>query len=255
VPLTVGEFERLRLVLSTFQDGSGWQKINGSTVVGFRQFERALAEIINGRADEGKAVFDVLANRTVNGKASVVGFSCKLKRALEDTAKRGTVYIEVSNAVSQFAKHLATVGLHDPTDYVANAAKAGQAVLDWIGLLHAADAQKRGFDLAGSIYLILLYDKTANNFQLFEFPANAFLNGQGVAWTAAASHLCGKLDGSVAIDYYWKAGQLKFYVPVALATWHSKVFQLEPLTAGAKTLLGRAGDMYQKLWVSAATLP
>ncbi len=253
--LSAGELERLRLVLSTFQDGSGWEKINGNSVVGFRQFERALAEIINGVADENKALFDVLADRATPAGIRRIGFSCKLKRALEATVRRQTVYIEVSNAVAQFKRHLATIGLHTVQDYVANPALAGQGVLDWIAHLHHQDALTRNIDLPSSVYVILLYDRTATHFQLFEIAANVFLSGTNLVWTSGGSHLSASLNGDAVIDYYWNAGQLKFYVPLALCTWHSPVFTLEPLPAAAKTLESRADDMFPALWAQAVQIP
>lgn len=243
------------MVLSTFQDGSGWEKINGQSVVGFRQFERALAEIVNGIAEENKAVFDVVANRKTSAGFRRIGFSCKLKRALEDTKRRNTVYIEVSNAVSQFKKHLTTINLRTVEEYAANPAQAGQGVLDWIRHLHHEDGRVRNIDLPNSVYFILLYDKNAAHFQLFEFPADVFLNGDGLKWTAGGSHLSATLKGQSVIDYYWSAGQLKFYVPLDLCTWQSPIFVLEPLPAGEKTLVGRADDMFPALWANAMQLP
>jgi hypothetical protein len=212
VGLSKGEFERLRLVLSTFSDGTGWEKIAGNTLVGYRQFERALAEVLNGYADENKALFDVVATRTTAKKSAQVGYSCKLKCALEATAKESTVYIEVSNAVSQFTKHLKAAGLNNETDYRANPQKAGDVLLDWIKILHHTDATTRSLDLPLSVYLVLLYNKNASQFQLFEFPADVFLNGSGLTWTVEGAHIRATLAGKKAIEFSPLGAQNELYI-------------------------------------------
>ncbi|MEW6739449.1 MAG: hypothetical protein ACOYU2_00250 [Nitrospirota bacterium] len=57
-PTTV---EKFRLLLSTYQDGSGMlaQK-QGRTLPGWRDFERAVAVAFNGESQENKFIFDVL---------------------------------------------------------------------------------------------------------------------------------------------------------------------------------------------------
>ncbi len=55
------EIERLRLVLSTYQDGTGMlaQK-SGTTLPGWRDFERSVALAFGGVAQESKFIFDIL---------------------------------------------------------------------------------------------------------------------------------------------------------------------------------------------------
>ena len=55
---TDSEVERIRLVLSTFQDGTGMN--DGGRRPGWRDFERAVAVVLNADAPESKFVFDVL---------------------------------------------------------------------------------------------------------------------------------------------------------------------------------------------------
>ena len=48
---TAGELERLRLILSTYQDGSGMLVLkDGTTIPGWRDFERAVAIAFGGQA-------------------------------------------------------------------------------------------------------------------------------------------------------------------------------------------------------------
>ncbi len=251
MPLTVGELERLRLILSTFQDGSGWEK--QGTRFGFRQFERAFASVVGGQADENKALFDVVAERTTSmGAIDRIGFSCKLRGKLRNATKH--IYIEVSNAVSQFDKHLQSLGLPNKDAYREDPTQAGKGVLQWIGSLHMRDAEARGIHLPESVYSVMLYDDKAGTFELFEIPIDILLSDV-VDWSATGNHLVAKIGSTVAIEYYWKAGQLKFYVPPSRVVWRSGVFTLEALPFGAKTLIVRAEEMFPVAWAKASSMP
>jgi len=60
-PPTPEEFERFRLILSTYQDGSGMLAMSDdSTWPGWRDFERTVAAAFGGVAQEDKSIFDVL---------------------------------------------------------------------------------------------------------------------------------------------------------------------------------------------------
>ena len=253
MPLTVGELERLRLVLSTFQDGSGWEKIEGSTLVGYRQFERALAEVLNGVARESKALFDVLATRATAAGNRLVGYSCKAKRELSPSGQR-EIYIEVGNAGSAYRKHLEKEGLRDPFDYAARPDVAGSQVLKYIEALHLADCAMTGASEQDSCYFVLLYDASGTHFECFEIPLDVMANAP-IAWTAPGQHVRGTLNGKKAVEYYWGVGQVKFYVPVTQATWRSGVFQMEPLAGSAKSLGARAEEAFPEAWRRASRLP
>jgi len=59
-PPTPQKFERFRLILSTYQDGTGMlAAANGRTLPGWRDFERAIALTFSGSAAENKDIFDV----------------------------------------------------------------------------------------------------------------------------------------------------------------------------------------------------
>ena len=64
-PLTEQEVEKIRLLLSVYQDGSGMLALdNGLSIPGWRDFERAVAAALGGKppkgeGQEGKNVFDV----------------------------------------------------------------------------------------------------------------------------------------------------------------------------------------------------
>src|SRR5574341_467475 len=103
------ELERLRLALSVFQDGSGWESIKKSKkeggdrvyYPGYRQFERTVADVFGGDAPENKGIFDVFI--PIPGTDKHFGVSCKMRSELNKALKDdGTVYIEMSNAAGEF---------------------------------------------------------------------------------------------------------------------------------------------------------
>ena len=101
--LSKNEVERLRLALSIFQDGTGWETIKpkkpgGERVyyAGYRQFERIVAEVFGGIAPENKGIFDVFI--PIAGTDTHYGISCKMRSELDKALKDGgRVYIEMSN--------------------------------------------------------------------------------------------------------------------------------------------------------------
>lgn len=59
--ITSSQVEKIRLILSTYQDGSGQLALSGNkTLPGWRDFERAAAFVFQGSAQESKAIYDVL---------------------------------------------------------------------------------------------------------------------------------------------------------------------------------------------------
>ena len=74
------EVEQIRLILSAYQDGSGMltQK-DGTTLPGWRDFERTVAIVFHGEAQENKAIFDVLVQKPEKPTMRF-GISCKMRR-------------------------------------------------------------------------------------------------------------------------------------------------------------------------------
>ena len=75
------EIEKLRLLLSTFQDGTGQlaQKKDVGTLPGWRDFERSVALAFGGEAQENKAIFDIL----IHDGNTYRGISCKMRCELK----------------------------------------------------------------------------------------------------------------------------------------------------------------------------
>lgn len=76
--LTSTQVERIRLILSTYQDGTGQLTLkSGTTLPGWRDFERAVAHSLAGIGQENKAIFDVLIPKP--GTNTFYGISCKMR--------------------------------------------------------------------------------------------------------------------------------------------------------------------------------
>ncbi len=94
------ELELLRLLLSTYQDGSGMLKPNEkweTTLPGWRDFERTCATTFSGIAVENKSFVDVIFPLTFNPN-TFYGIDCKMKQALDTADKMNKIYVEVTNA-------------------------------------------------------------------------------------------------------------------------------------------------------------
>lgn len=99
---TKSQIEKLRLVLSTYQDGTG-QLIfeSDKSLPGWRDFERSVAFVFRGGAQESKAIFDVLVPIESESE-TCYGISCKMRETLQIINKTGRVTVEVSNSAGKF---------------------------------------------------------------------------------------------------------------------------------------------------------
>ena len=66
---------------------------------GWRDFERTVAFVLGGQAQESKGIFDVILPSGVLGIK--YGISCKMRRELNRIDKLGRVAVEVSNAARE----------------------------------------------------------------------------------------------------------------------------------------------------------
>src|SRR5205823_12611324 len=101
---TGSETEQHRLALSSFRDGSGWEREEGgTTVAGWRQLERVVAEVFGGAAQENKGVFDVILPSDSSPNTDY-GISVKSKELSRRTAiadlldGTGRLYLELANS-------------------------------------------------------------------------------------------------------------------------------------------------------------
>lgn len=233
---TSAEFERLRLTLSTYRDGSGQLATSVGSMPGWRDFERAMAAVLGGRAVESKAVFDV----EVPTDGLPFGLSCKTS-----TLHRGaaTVLMELSNSAAKFMAHIAELGL-DPRDQYADAC---QAVIALIASWHTAEAQR--VDIGASSYVVLAHDPGYVGWRLLWFGLALTDPDPGsLDWEQSGKRIAGfDRAGNMIWEWYpWSGGQLKYRPLIESARWDSDWFHLEepPFQSPA----AKAAEYWPRLW-------
>lgn len=257
---TSGEVERLRLVLSTYQDGFGMLAVSGSskTLPGWRDFERAVAAVFGGTSQENKSIFDVLVCDPDKGDVSY-GLACKMRGTLRDTERTGRVTVEVSNASGEFWDYLNAKG-YDPANYREYPAEVGACIIEVVEGWHRSVSLEEGgkVDLNGSYYLILSWDRSSGRYQLHQFDIDT-PNPNALEWSfpparggGPGRRLVGQDETGTLLEWYGQSGgQLKYYPLVSSALWTSEPFELEPLPEEGHGLTGKAELYFRELWDSA----
>ncbi len=253
------ELTKFKLLLSTFQDGTGMQAVqDGSTLPGWRDFERAIALAVGGIPSENKDVMDVRVPDP--GRDGVFfGISCKMKNGLNRANSVGRVYIELSNSAKAFWNRLGVDGI-SIENYRQLAPRAGNSVINLVREWHTAVSIEYGgnVDLSGSCYLTLSYNNKGQ-YQLHQFgidlPAPASLawycpqiNRKGVS--QAGNSIRGDDDEGTVLEWFGESGgQLKYYPKTVDALWKSDTFKLEPLPPNTPHgLISKAEAYYPALW-------
>jgi hypothetical protein len=260
-PLTRKEVERIRLILSTYQDGTGMLAIEGGgTLPGWRDFERAVAAALGGVAQESKAVFDVVLHSPTENNRALYGISCKMRRELNRVKKDNRVTIEVSNAAGEFWRALEKKAV-TKENFSSMATEAGRAIIEVVDGWHQAGSIKSGgkFDVDSSSYLVLLWN-TGGDYQLFQFPLKLF-DAACLKWsvpkakkdpTLDSRRLCGFDGAGNAVEWYGSSGgQLKLYPLASSAIWKSDRFYLEKLPEGLQQAASKAESYFPEKWKAA----
>ena len=248
------EIERLRLILSTYQDGTGMLASGRATLPGWRDFERAVALAFGGVASENKDIFDV---RLPDPERAGVffGVSCKMRRELHRLDRDGRVTIELSNSAGKFWDYLNLKHI-DQSNYREYPADVGKALIELVSQWHqdSSLAQGGNVDLSKSCYLILSWDRNGW-YQLHQF-AITLPDPDGLEWgfpTLAAKdgtqrvarHLAGNDSGGAIFEWYGESGgQLKYYPLAENALWESERFRLEPIQPGQEHGVLRKARIY-----------
>ena len=258
-PPTPQEFERFRLILSTYQDGTGMlAAANGRTLPGWRDFERAIALTFQGAAAENKDIFDVrLPDLTRHGVH--FGISCKMRGELNRIDRDGRVTIELSNSARKFWDHLETRGI-ETGNYKEHPAAVGHGLVELVRDWHAEVGIANGgdVDLVGSCYLVLSWN-TNGWYQLHQFPLTLpppeSLNWYFPFYTRkgerqVGNHLNGDDTAGRVFEWYGQSGgQLKYYPLANTAPWASARFRLEPLPDDLPHgILAKAQAYFPQLW-------
>lgn len=256
-PPTWQEVEKLRLILSTYQDGTGMLQIEkGMTLPGWRDFERAVALAWNGEAQESKSIFDVLL-LSENMPDIRYGLSCKMRRELNKIKRIGRISLELSNSAGQFWDYLKTKGI-DQSNYRNRPLEVGASLIEVVERWHQAISTERGgiVDLSSSFYLVLSWNQ-ARFYQLHQLPLT-MPNAYTLNWHFPTKkggddgrRLAATDASGVIFEWYGESGgQLKYYPLASSAIWSSDNFQLEPLTDIEYGILKKAAAYFPEKWAA-----
>lgn len=246
-PLNDLELEVLRLVLSTFRDGSGQVvRPDTGTMPGFRDYERALAAVLRARAPEDKGVFDVIVKTDALG----FGVSCKMS-SMQPPAQLSS-FMELSNSAAKFRSHL----LQQQINWATEPTLAGPAIVSLVSSWHAADGAKHSIDVSASKYSVLAHNSSWSLFQILAFPLDLQIaNPIGdVQWLVEGRSLNGYIDDHGRRHRLWQCymnsgGQLKYYPLLRWADWFTAPFQLEVPPVGSP--IARARAYFREIWPAA----
>lgn len=254
---TLKEVEKLRLILSTYQDGTGMlaQK-NGSTLPGWRDFERAVALAFGGEAQESKFIFDILLPDSETSKIRF-GVSCKMKDALATVESKGRAYLELSNSLKKFWTHIQSKGIVRAS-YKTKPLEVGKAIIELYELWHEEVSVEKGrsIDLNRSYFLTLSYNKSGW-YQLHQFSLK-LPNPENLRWYFAntknkkSSGKSLRADDKNGLLFEWygeSGGQLKYYPLIRDAIWSSELFRLEPLNKTIEQgIVAKVAAYFPELW-------
>lgn len=227
-PLDPIEVERMRLLLSTFRDGSG-QRVAAGYMPDYLAFERVTAYVCGGTTAENKGIFDVLVPAEFGQLP--FGVSCKMT-ATQPTGSR-CWFMELSNSAKKFHDAFERAGVH----WTNEPEKAGPVMVDLVESWHHAVAGE--VDLAGSKYLLCTHDKHWVNFEIAAFGLSLSVADPrtDIEWVAEGRTVISSIAGYIDIGTgkphrLWQffgnsGGQLKYYPPVGWEEWRSGTFQLE----------------------------
>jgi len=256
--LTLSQVEKVRLILSTYQDGTGQLTLKtGRTLPGWRDFERAVALALGGIGQENKAIFDVLTPKL--GRNAFIGISCKMRRELKYPKPNVIVPLELSDSSSKFWDALTQEYNLTRQTYKQQPDKVALAIFSIVSGWHKNASAQMGIKilLEGSFYLSLLWNNKGY-YQLFQFPLD-LPNPKNLHWHFPPDrngypgrHLRGEDDQGKLFEWYGEfGGQLKYYPRVSQAIWKSEPFQLEPLPPNIPDgILSKAQNYFRSQWAT-----
>jgi transcriptional regulator with XRE-family HTH domain len=242
-PPTMHEVEKFRLILSTYQDGTGMLKDKVGTLPGWRDFERSVAAAFGGKALETKGIYDVVIANPDH--ASQYGVSCKMRGTLGEVERKGRVSIEVSNASGEFWDAVKAAGLtqesyHEAPDIV------GRILIELVEGWHNSVGLGNGgkIDNSRSFFLTLQWHRTTGRYQLFQYPID-LPEPTSLKWEVTSRRLVAYDQEGVLFEWYGlSGGQFKYYPLVKNALWQSEQFNLESLPTDLELGLQHKAKIY-----------
>jgi hypothetical protein len=269
-PPTASQIAKLRLILSTYQDGTGQLSApDKRTLPGWRDFERAVAAAFEGRAQESKHIFDVIV--FPKDSSNAYGISCKMRGELNKSVDRvdrkgrplkGRISMELSNSAKYFWNQLKARGI-DEANYREKPKETGIALVELVRSWHDAVSIEHGgiIDLRKSFYFALSWDRKGS-YQLHQFVLD-LPDPETLHWhfptrigkkgeEEPAVRLAGDDEFGTLFEWYGDTGgQLKYYPLTRDAIWASDVFKLEPLPTSGELeygIIAKARVYFPRQW-------
>lgn len=229
-PFDPDETEQMRLLLSTFRDGSG-QRLKVGFMPDFLSFERVTAYVLGGATNENKGIFDV----AVPGGADRMPWGVSCKMASAQPAKNRCWFMELSNSAKYLTDALAAEGIHWQTRPEA----AGPVLVATVGSWH--ERARGAYDVDASKYLLLTHDSRWRKFEIASFKIDILtrIAAADIRWVVEGreasvgrpSSVAGYIDADRGPHRLWQwfansGGQLKFYPPIGWEEWRTGAFEL-----------------------------
>ena len=262
---TPKEIERLRLLLSVFQDGSGTlESQSGTPIPDWRNFEDVVDAFFGVTTPVDKDIFDVLVPYPSDSSEQMFGISCKMKKALrmaykkpKPKSKHGRAYIELSNPAKELKRAFNRAGV-SMNNYSEgdNAAIAGKAAVEMIRKWHEEVSVAKGGKVLmdESCYLSLLWDDRDGRctYRMYGFE-HELPDPSSLDWYVpdGTVHIKGcEQNGGIIMEVYpTSGGQIKYYPRVDDALWMSDEFDLASLPGVIETdLAAKAKAYFEDRW-------
>lgn len=254
------QVEQIRLLMSTYQDGTGQLRLTDGTILpNWRDFERSVATIFKGHAFENKGFLDIIINGAEIKDFGNIGISCKMRNTFSSYTSMGSINLELSNAYNKFWAELHKHKIYNIGSVRLVPERAGKIIVDLYESWKFRAAEHIGVDIEKSFYLTCLYDGKKGIYQLFALP---FLlpDPTTLDWIVRETKdknenrgtLIGKKNDKLIIEWYGiSGGQLKYYASDDEVIWKSESFKLEPLPniESGYGLIQKAKAYFPNKWV------
>jgi hypothetical protein len=243
-PPTYDEDKRLRLLLSTYRDGTGNQREKDNTTrASWREIERCVCELLSGGGGEDKHIFDLIACDDAD-KSIGYGFSVKSKQLSKSSFSRlhvdSRVYMEIANSPAKFWGAIKEEHGFNEEHFrnQQHSTQIGQTVIRTVVQWHAEGKQSYEIahpgikiDLKHSRYLCVSYSDDLPDLRKYQVHAFHLDYMPNMIWKYTSSACLTGYDPANPterlIDWYGlSGGQLKYYPLAKTALYNSTVFTL-----------------------------